>query len=152
MIMRDWRLNEDISPDIDARPWCVQIEEATATSFRIDTTCPDGTQRQVWLEIQDGKLVVHAYDPEHEEPVNLRISRTGITVDTEREGQPLRSYDPKRHDAMQEFVDQMAAMSLPEEETTGDVEEYIADLDEERLYGEYHTFMDMVRSAREIAN
>lgn len=44
----------------------------------------------------------------------------------------------------------MAAMSVPEEETTGDVEAYIADLDEERLFGGYHTFMDMVRSAREI--
>jgi hypothetical protein len=71
--------------------------------------------------------------------------------DTEREGQTSRAADKTRCDAMQQFVRQMAAMSLPEEETTGDLEEYLADLDEERLFGEYHTFMDMVRSAREIA-
>ncbi|MBX3583257.1 MAG: hypothetical protein KF810_15310 [Rhizobiaceae bacterium] len=150
MIMHDWRLNQEISSDIDARPWDVQVKEATTTSYRIEATCPDGTERQLWLEIQDGNLVVHAYDPEHEEPVNLRISRTDISVDTEREGQAPRGTDEKRFAAMQEFVGQMAAMSLPEEETTGDVDAFIAELDEERLFGEYHTFMDMVRSAREI--
>jgi hypothetical protein len=150
MIMHDWRLNEEISSDIDARPWDVEVKEATTTNYRIDATCPDGTERQLWLEIQDGNLVVHAYDAEHEEPVNLRISRTDIAVDTEREGQDSRITEMKRRAAMQEFVQQMAAMSLPEDETTGDLDEFIADLDEERLFGEYHTFMDMVRSAREI--
>ncbi|APH74874.1 hypothetical protein [Aquibium oceanicum] len=150
MIMHDWRLHEEISSDIDARPWDVLVKEATATSYRIEATCPDRTERQLWLEIQDGNLVVHAYDPEHEEPVNLRISRTDITVDTEREGQALRRADKKRFAAMQAFVRQMSAMSLPEEETTGDLDEFIADLDEERLFGAYHTFMYMIRSAREI--
>lgn len=151
MIMHDWRLDDGISPNIDARPWDVQVAEATATSYRIEATCPDGTERQLWLEIQDGNLVVHAYDPEHEEPVNLRISMTDISVDTERDRQAPQTADGKRLDALQQFVRQMAAMSLPEDETTGDLDEFIADLDEERLFGEYHTFMDMVRSAREIA-
>lgn len=75
-------------------------------------------------------------------------SRTGIAqldADCERIVNALA-----RSDAMESFVRQMAAMSLPEDETAGDVEEHIADLDEERLSGEYATFMDMVRSAREI--
>lgn len=55
-----------------------------------------------------------------------------------------------RCDAMEEFVRQMATMSLPEEEAAGDVDEYINDLGEERLFGEYATLMDMVRAAREI--
>lgn len=83
--------------------------------------------------------------------MNLRISMTDIAVDTERDRQAPQAADKARCDAIQQFVRQMAAMSLPEDETTGDLEEFIADLDEERLFGEYHTFMDMVRSAREIA-
>ncbi|MBP0440451.1 hypothetical protein [Tianweitania sediminis] len=150
MIMHDWRLNDGISLNVDARTWDVQAKEATPTSYRIEATCPDGTERQLWLEIQDGNLVVHAYDPEHEEPMNLRITMSDISVDTEREGQAPQVADRKRCDAMQEFVRQIATVSLPEEETTGDLDEFIADLDEERLFGEYHTFMDVVRSAREI--
>ncbi len=151
MIMHDWRLDDGISPDIDPRPWDVKVQEATATSYRIEATCPEGTERQLWLEIEDSNLVVHAYDPDHEEPVNLRVAMTDISVDTERKGQTSQAADKKRCDAMQQFVLQMAAMSLPEEEAAGDLDEYIADLDEERLFGEYHTFMDMVRSARAIA-
>jgi hypothetical protein len=151
MIMHDWRLDDGISPNIDPRPWGVKVEEATAASYRLAATCPDGTERQLWLETQDGNLVVHAYDPEHEEPVNLGISMTDIAVDTERDRQAPQAADKTGCDAIQQFVLQMAAMSLPEEETAGDLEEFIADLDEERLFGEYHTFMDMVRSARAIA-
>lgn len=75
-------------------------------------------------------------------------SRTRLAefdADCERIVRALAQYD-----AMKGFVRQMATMSLPEEEATGDVDEYIADLDEERLFGEYSTFMDMVRSVREI--
>lgn len=52
------------------------------------------------------------------------------------------------------FVSSIAEMSLPEEEfeTEGfsNVDEYIADLSDERLCGEYATAMDTVRQAREL--
>ncbi len=61
-------------------------------------------------------------------------------------------------DALLKFVGQMASMSTPEDEfddpenchseNFDDVEEYISELDDERLCGEYHTFMTMVREAR----
>lgn len=150
MNMHDWRLAGDPDPDIDSRPWSVEVEDASEVSFRIEAICPEGTRRYVWMEIQDGNLVIHAYDPIHEEPVNLRIGRTGIIVDSDRDEAFLTHFNVGRFDAMERFVRKMAGMSLPEEEAAGDVDEYIADLDEERLYGEYSTFMDMVRSAREI--
>lgn len=52
---------------------------------------------------------------------------------------------------MMEFIQQMANFSLPEDECGDmDVDEYIADLDDERLYGEYSTFRCMIRAAREL--
>lgn len=154
MIMYDWRLTDAPEPLIDARPWTLTITESTEASFRIETTCPDGTERQVWIEIQDGKLVIHAYDPAHEEPVNLRIGKAGITIDDDRNHKFLKRYDLNQYYALEGFVRQMAGMSLPEEEYQDagctDVDEYVADLDDERLCGEYHTFMDMVRAARAL--
>lgn len=154
MIMHDWRLTDAPEPHIDARPWKLDVKEASETSFRIDARCPDATERQVWIEIQDARLVIHAYDPAHDEPVNLRISKTGITVDSDRDDGFLKHFDLKRHDAVEAFVGQMAAMSLPEEECRDagceDVDEYLGDLNHERLRGEYETFMDMVRAARAI--
>lgn len=51
-----------------------------------------------------------------------------------------------------DFIARMARMSLPEEECPEGVEvdDYIADLDDEHLCGEYSTFMEMVRTARRI--
>lgn len=147
-IMHDWRLVDAPEPGIDARPWRLEIREASAVSFRIEATCPEGTRRDVWIEIQDGKLVLHAYDPDHEEPVNLRISRTGIIVDSDRGEEFLKHYDLQRYEAMEALVRALSQTSLPEEEATGDVEEHIADLGEEQLFGAYHAFMDLVRSAR----
>jgi len=50
-----------------------------------------------------------------------------------------------------DFLNQMARFSLPEEECgEQDVEEYISDLDDERLCGEYAAFMEMVRLARSL--
>lgn len=150
MIMHDWRLIDAPEPGIDARAWNLEVKEADAVSFRIEATCPEGTRRDVWVEIQDGKLVVHAYDPDHEEPVNLRISRTGITVDSERGEAFLKHYDLKRYDAMEELVRLLARRPLPEEEAKRDGEDYVADLGEEQLFAAYHAFMDLVRAAREF--
>ena len=152
--MYDWRASVASEPDVDTRPWTLDIVECSEVSFRFHTRCPDGTERQAWIEIQDGKLVIHAYDPAHEEPVNLRIGRTGITVDSDHDDESTKRYGIGRRDAIEEFVSQMATMSLPEEEFQdegfADVDEYVADLDDDRLCGEYATFMDMVRAAREV--
>ncbi|WP_454287223.1 hypothetical protein [Rhizobium arsenicireducens] len=55
---------------------------------------------------------------------------------------------------IKEYLELMAAMSLPEEEFEAagyeDEDEFIADLDDERLCGEYSTLMTMVRAAREL--
>jgi hypothetical protein len=48
------------------------------------------------------------------------------------------------------YVEHMSRFTLPEEEAEGDVDEFIADLDDERLCNEYHTFMEMIREARKI--
>lgn len=57
-------------------------------------------------------------------------------------------------DRINQFLLQMSRMTLPEEEFEGhgyeSADDFIADLDDERLCGEYTTFMEMVREAREI--
>ena len=59
----------------------------------------------------------------------------------------IQAHEAKVHD----FLNQMARFSLPEEECgEQDVEEYISDLDDERLCGEYAAFMEMVRLARSL--
>lgn len=154
MTMRDWRASEASEPYIDARPWKVEISESSEDSFRIEAICPDGARRQVWMEIQDGKLVIHAYDPDHEEPVNLRIGKTGVTIDSDRDNWRQRHCDSRRCDGIELLLRQLAGMTLPEEEYRdagcSSVEDYIADLDDDRLCGEYETFMEMVRAARKI--
>lgn len=62
-----------------------------------------------------------------------------------------------------DFVRTMASMTTPEDEFAehgGDddgrrydsVDDYVSDLDSDRLYGEYDAFMSMVRDARTILN
>lgn len=66
-----------------------------------------------------------------------------------------------RYERMEEFVKQMARMTTPEEEFEAeggefdgvaydDVDEYVADISDERLCSEYSTFMEMVRQAKEL--
>lgn len=78
-----------------------------------------------------------AFDPGHDEPLNLRISRTGITVDSDRGEEFLKHYDLKRYNAMENLVHQMAGMSLPEEEWKDagyvDVDDFVSNLDDDRL-------------------
>lgn len=52
-----------------------------------------------------------------------------------------------------EFIKRMAGFSLPEEECGKmDVDEWLADLSDDRLCDEYSAFMDMVRAARELVS
>lgn len=146
MKMHDWRLADPAYPGLDERPWNVEIQEATQESFRIEAVCPDGTTRSVWIEIEDRDLVVHAYDHEHDDPVNLRIGRNGIAAESDRGDDCGRHFNAKRYDGMEDFVRQMAGLSLPEEA----VDEHSGNLDEERLRGEYASFMEMVRTARQM--
>jgi len=108
MEMFDWRVTGDPQDEkVDRRPWSVDFK---TTQDRIDITaiCPDGTKREIWVEIDDGRLVVHGYDPGHEEPVNLRITKTGILVDSDdREGEKPLNYDTDRYEKMETFVVQM---------------------------------------------
>lgn len=58
------------------------------------------------------------------------------------------------------LVSNLARMTLPEDEvdTTGldeadaeeMIEEHICEFSDDRLFGEYHAFMEMVRGAREV--
>ncbi|WP_312418482.1 hypothetical protein [Shinella sp.] len=146
MKMHDWRLADPAYPSLDHRPWNVEIQETTQESFRVEAVCPEGTTRSVWIEIEDSDLVLHGYDHEHDDPVNLRIGRNSITEDSDRSDDCVKHFNVKRYDAMEEFVRQMAGMTLPEEKADGEVD----DLDEDRLLGEYETVMEMVRTARQI--
>lgn len=51
-----------------------------------------------------------------------------------------------------DFTRRVAQLSLPEDECPEgqDLDDYIANLDEERLFGEYHAFMEIIRAARAI--
>ncbi|RWM32586.1 MAG: hypothetical protein EOR77_21385 [Mesorhizobium sp.] len=71
------------------------------------------------------------------------------------------NFDTDRYERMEAFVKQMAGMTTPEEEfeaeggefdgiTYEDVDEYVADISDERLCSEYATFMEMVRQAKEL--
>ena len=85
--MQDYRCEgpeawEDESP-LDVRSWNVEVE-AGIFELRIKAKCPDGTERLIWVEIAGEKLVVHAYDPQHEEPVNVHIGKDKIDIDHNR--------------------------------------------------------------------
>jgi len=57
------------------------------------------------------------------------------------EQEAIQAHEAKVHD----FLTQMAGFSLPEEEGID-----VDDIDEERLFGEYAAFMEMVRWARSL--
>jgi len=131
----------------DPRPWNVEFVEFDKGAIKLEFTCPDETKRDIWIEISDGNLVVHGYDPEHEEPVNMRIGKDIITVDSDRDEYDL--------DKIIDFAKQVARFTLPEEEDFKekgyeDVDEYLADFSDDRLCDEYSTFMTMIREARKV--
>ena len=80
--LQDWRLEGDISvnhEEIDDKTVDFHVE---ATGFRLNiiAKCGDTEIANVWLEIEDGEVKLHAYDQAHEEPVDLRITETNIEI------------------------------------------------------------------------
>lgn len=82
LLLADWRsLNGNPFGDEDhkiAEPLAVEVK---AQADRIDLVFADG--RSVWIEQEGGTVTVHAYDPAHDEPVNVRIGLDAITVDAD---------------------------------------------------------------------
>ncbi|RUU76128.1 hypothetical protein [Mesorhizobium sp. M7A.F.Ca.MR.362.00.0.0] len=166
MNMQDWKIAEEGADDTtDRRLWTVNVKTGLSR-IDVDAKCPDGTNRALWVEINDGKLVVHAYDPDHDEPVNVRITKTGILVDSDDRGEKPLGYDTDRYERMEKFVEQMARMTTPEQEfdakkgddgtvnddgvTYDDADEMVSDFSDDRLCDEYSAFMTMVRQAKEL--
>ncbi|TPL42568.1 MULTISPECIES: hypothetical protein [unclassified Mesorhizobium] len=163
MNMQDWKIAD--GEEADRRLWEVNIK-SSMPRIDIEAKCPDGTKREVWIEISDGHLVVHAYDPDHDEPVNLRITKTGILVDSDDRGEKPLNYDTDRYERMEKFVEQMARLTTPEEDfealkdedgvarddgvTYDDVDEMLSDMSDERLCEEYGAFMKLVSEAKEL--
>ena len=44
----------------------------------VDVTDPNGAVFSVTIEVSDNKLVVHCFDPAHDEPLRVRISASGL--------------------------------------------------------------------------
>lgn len=74
--LADWRDSDAVQADDMAAPILTTIG---LQRDRIDVALPDG--RHVWLELEGEALRVHAYDPAHDEPVNLEIRAASITVE-----------------------------------------------------------------------
>ncbi|ESY35712.1 hypothetical protein X748_13935 [Mesorhizobium sp. LNJC386A00] len=162
--MQDWSIEDGGADETtDTRQWVVNIK-SELSRIDVEAECPDKTKRVIWIEINDNHLVAHCYDPLHDEPVNVRITMSGITIDSDDRGEKPLNYDTDRYERMEEFVKQMARLTTPEEEFDArkgedgkifdggyeDVGEMIADFDDDRLCGEYSAFMDMVRAAKEL--
>ncbi len=90
--MVDYQADDEGTPEQDKRPWRFEVEACAVNvgqdkldSLTVIAYCPDGTKREVWIEISNGALVAHCSDPEHDEPLNVRIMADCITTDTDRE-------------------------------------------------------------------
>ncbi|WP_353645707.1 hypothetical protein [Mesorhizobium sp. WSM2239] len=156
----DWRIEDPAAAEedkVDLRPWDVEVK-TDDTSIKVEATCPDGTKRELWIEVSDGRLVAHGYDPEHDEPVNLRISKTGITIDSDRHQVPAYH--------MIDLVQRLARLTTPEEEFEAmkdengevwddgiqheDVDEMVAEMSSDRLCDEYAAFVEFIKEAKEL--
>lgn len=90
LAMRDWRISDGQHDGSTFLPWPMEIEANLPEALHIRVWHPDnlrkpaGKERQVWIEIDGTAVVVRCYDPEHEEPVNVRIERHEITIDSDR--------------------------------------------------------------------
>lgn len=82
--VKDWRLEGNLEPNVDPTPIDFHVE---ASEFRVDITVKDGDNiiANVWLEIEDGSVKLHAYDQAHEEPVSIRVTETNIEVIADRD-------------------------------------------------------------------
>jgi len=66
----------------DAAPPIPLTIKTQATRIDIDT--PDG--RAIWIEQQDGVVLVHGYIEGVDEPVNLRLGPDSLKVDSDYRG------------------------------------------------------------------
>ncbi len=93
--IQDWRLadghGDELTP-ADRQPWTATVR-IRPDRFDITATAPDGRNREIWIEIDRGRLVAHCYDPDHDEPLTVRIGASSISVHDDRG----RSANP--HDA-----------------------------------------------------
>lgn len=137
--LKDWQTEGDSAADDREWPCLIRTD---AVSIKIDIAHPDThtiRDREIWIEIADGDVVAHCYDPEHEEPVNVRIGATGIRIDSDQDGSKPLNYDTDRYERMEEFMRQLARMDPPDER------EEIAEVD-----GEIEAFSHMIRKAKEL--
>lgn len=81
--LRDWRFNPHKDSNIDFRPWESALE-VNQTAVTLQVQCPDGTNREIWIEVSDDNLVAHCYDGAHDEPISVRIGKTDVTIDSDR--------------------------------------------------------------------
>lgn len=79
MRLEDWR-HHDGDEDIPPNPVDVS---GIFRNNRFDLNFGDG--RSIWIEQEGGVISVHCYDAAHDEPVNVRIGETMITVNTDQE-------------------------------------------------------------------
>ena len=81
--MTDWQAFSELRPDgVTTAPWRVNNQSAE-NKIEIDATHPAGHVLCLWIEISGDDLVVHAYDAENDEPVNIRIGKRFIKVECE---------------------------------------------------------------------
>lgn len=80
--LKDWQLEDGIAVPEPSRDMRIVVQDDRIEVFSVaDNT----VALNVWIELSNGKLVVHAYDGEQDDPVTLRISKTGIEIE-DREG------------------------------------------------------------------
>ena len=77
--LKDWQLSDSADPAQVVEPtrkMSIEVEED-----RINIYHGDEQTLVLWVELYDGKLAVHAYDNEHDEPTNLWIESHEIRVE-----------------------------------------------------------------------
>lgn len=78
--LKDWQLEDQPGapcPEPE-RDLSIEVEE-----YRINIFSGDPKELAVWIELNAGQLVVHAYDAGHECPVTLRIGTNDIKIETD---------------------------------------------------------------------
>ena len=84
--LQDWRAADGYDNDLtpaDRQPWPAMLR-LRAHRFDITAQAPDGQTREIWIEIDKGDLVAHCFDPDHDEPLSVRIGATSIAVIDDR--------------------------------------------------------------------
>ncbi|BCB22249.1 hypothetical protein [Bosea sp. ANAM02] len=86
----DWRLKNDDGSELSAdqqKPWPVTISAALDGGILIGATAPDGTVRELLIEIDQGRFKVGAYLDQTvaEEPTVMHVLDDGVIVSHGRE-------------------------------------------------------------------